>query len=137
MLRSSDPGDEPGLAQLPALLDATRASGLRIDVAVDYLSVSPDVELAAYRIVQEALTNVVRHANASTAAVTLRAEDACLVVSVVDDGQGAVGDTCRPGRGLTGMIERASAVGGDVEVGSPPGGGFRVVARLPRNGAAR
>jgi signal transduction histidine kinase len=90
------------------------------------------VELAAYRIVQEALTNVTRHARARAVTVRLGYGDG-VTVEVVDDGVGAGG--AGPGNGIAGMRERAAALGGTVEAGSRPGGGFGVVARLPGSGS--
>jgi signal transduction histidine kinase len=93
------------------------------------------VELSAYRIVQEALTNVVKHAGPARAQVTIRYRDRDLTVEVTDDGRGTVtsGSDGRAGtgHGLIGMRERVAAFGGDLETGPRPGGGFRVVARLP------
>jgi signal transduction histidine kinase len=85
------------------------------------------VELAAYRIVQEALTNVTRHARARSVTVRLGYGDG-VTVEVVDDG---VGGPAGPGNGIAGMRERAVALGGTVEAGSQAGGGFGVVAHLP------
>jgi signal transduction histidine kinase len=99
------------------------------------------VELAAYRIVQEALTNVIRHAEARNAAVTITREQGSVVVDVVDDGttrngrpDGEHGEATREGYGLAGMTERAAAIGGRVEHGPQASGGFRVHAVLPLQG---
>jgi signal transduction histidine kinase len=93
------------------------------------------VELSAYRIVQEALTNVVKHAGPAHAQVTIRYRDQEVTVEVTDDGQGVTAPTgdgqARVGHGLIGMTERVQVFGGDLEVGPRPGGGFRVAARLP------
>ena len=96
------------------------------------------VDLAAYRIVQEALSNAVRHAGASRVRVELAIEAPFLVLRVVDDGGGlrAQERVARQGLGLRGMRERAEACGGRLEVGDAPGGGCAVVARLPLSGAA-
>ncbi|ONK12374.1 sensor histidine kinase [Streptomyces sp. MP131-18] len=91
----------------------------------------PVVELTAYRIVQEALTNVVKHSNARHAAVSVRAADGRLLVEVTDDGPGGAHAGGGTGFGLLGMRERATAVGGSLEYGVVPGGGFRVSASLP------
>ncbi len=119
----------PRLADLDHLVATVRASGL--DVHLDDGRRPDDlpaaVELAAFRIVQEALTNVSRHAHAHSATVRLR-YDGDVTVEVADDG---VGGTAVPGNGIAGMRERAAALGGEVEAGPCPGGGFRVVARLP------
>jgi signal transduction histidine kinase len=94
---------------------------------------SPAVHLAGFRIVQEALTNVNRHAAARSARVTIRIDDG-VRIEVVDDGVGVAPDANwndESGRGLTGMRERAASVGGDLEAGPGPHGGFRVAAWLP------
>ena len=120
----------PRLSDLDALVDGVRASGLAVDLECVNLpaSLAESVELAAYRIVQEALTNVTRHAQASRAVVHLE-YDEDLVVDVSDDG---IGGDPRSGRGLIGMQERAAALGGTLEAGPvPEGRGFRVRAVLP------
>jgi signal transduction histidine kinase len=93
------------------------------------------VDLSAYRIVQEALTNVIKHAGPAHAQVTIRYRDQEVAVEVIDDGPGVAavaGDGGKgTGHGLIGMAERVAAFGGDLEVGPRPGGGFRVAARLP------
>jgi signal transduction histidine kinase len=93
------------------------------------------VDLSAYRIVQEALTNVVKHAGPARAQVVVCYRDREVTVEVTDDGRGVgavAGDgRARAGHGLVGMAERVAAFGGDLEVGPRPGGGFRVAARLP------
>src|SRR5262249_13751317 len=126
-------GPAPRLAELPALIEGVRAGGLEVrfdpgDTNGSRPPVPATVELAAYRIVQEALTNVTRHAHAHSAAVTLAYGDD-LHVEVTDDG---IGGTRSPGNGIAGMRERAEALGGTLEAGPRPGGGgFRVAARLP------
>jgi signal transduction histidine kinase len=120
----------PRLADLPALIDNVRASGLTIDVEQDGEppTLSAPVELAAYRIVQEALTNVTRHAGASHVCVRLGYDDG-VRIEVTDDG---VGGAAEPGKGITGMRERAAALGGTVDAGPrEDGAGFRVIAHLP------
>ena len=90
------------------------------------------VDLAAYRIVQESLTNVIRHAGPASAAVSLAYHDDELRIDVADTGQGPhASATGTAGHGLAGMRERAAAVGGTVRAGPRPGGGFLVAARLP------
>jgi signal transduction histidine kinase len=88
--------------------------------------------MAAYRIVQESLTNALRHAGASSAAVTLSYADTDLRLEITDDGDGS-GDSASQGagHGIAGMRERAAAARGTLEAGPRPGGGFRVSARLP------
>jgi len=119
----------PGLGDLDSLVAGVRASGL--DVRVDHdgppQPIPAAVELVAYRIVQEALTNVSRHASAREAAVRLSYGDG-VTVEVIDDG---IGGTVVAGNGIIGMRERAAALGGTVEAGPRPGGGFRVAAHLP------
>jgi signal transduction histidine kinase len=129
---------QPGLDQLAALVDDARAGGLDVDVRVEgeRSALPPGVDLAAYRIVQEALTNVRRHAGARSAVVELGYGDHDLTVLVEDDGHGTRGNG-HPGHGLAGMRERVALYGGELETGERPEGGFRVRARLPvREGGA-
>jgi two-component system sensor histidine kinase UhpB len=93
----------------------------------------PDVELAVYRIAQEALTNAVRHADASEVAVSLRCEGGDLLLSVKDDGEG-LPEHVIAGAGLTGMRERAMLIGASLDIESSPGGGVEVTLRLALNG---
>jgi signal transduction histidine kinase len=122
----------PGLEALDGLVARTSAAGLPVTVEVVGTArpLPAAVGLAAYRIVQEALTNVTRHAGPASATVRLTYAAHELTVEVTDDGRGAE-DTSGSGQGLLGMAERAAAIGGDVDAGPRPGGGFRVVARLP------
>jgi signal transduction histidine kinase len=121
----------PGLAGLDTL--TRMASGAGVETAVTVAgTVRPlpgTVDLTAYRIVQESLTNVVRHAQARTASVVVRYEPEKLVLEILDDGRG--GGVNGSGHGLVGMRERAAAVGGTLEARPMPGGGFRVHAELP------
>jgi signal transduction histidine kinase len=127
----------PGLADLDSLLAEVSKAGLAVKLRVNGTRppVPAGVDLSAYRIVQEALTNVVKHAGPAHAQVTIGYRDQDVTVEVTDDGQGAVtaaGDgRAGTGHGLIGMRERVQAFGGDLEVGPRPGGGFRVAARLP------
>jgi signal transduction histidine kinase len=91
----------------------------------------PGVEFTAYRIVQEALTNVLKHAGRASAAVVLRYEPAALCIEVTDDGRGINGNAPNGGHGLMGMRERVAVYGGSFEAGPRTGGGFRVAATLP------
>jgi len=118
------------LAQLPRLVEGARAPGLEVELD-DRLVGLPAraVQFAAYRIAQEALTNIVRHAAAAHAAVRIERVDDRLVLTVEDDGRGAGGADA--GTGLLGMRERAALLGGSVELGEREGGGTRVVASLP------
>jgi signal transduction histidine kinase len=122
---------QPGLARLDSLIDQVRATGL--DVALEIQGAEKPlpapVDLSAYRIIQEALTNTIKHAGAGHARVSVR-YGADLQLEIADDGRGASGES-QPGSGLTGMRERAAMLGGRIETGSPAGGGYRVSARLP------
>ena len=123
---------QPGLERLDRLVDSVRAAGL--DVTVRYegepVKAPAGVDLSAYRIVQEALTNTLRHARASHAAVIVRYAPTRLEVEVRDDGRGVVG-VADAGHGIVGMRERAAVLGGTLEVGPGPQRGFRVRAGLP------
>jgi signal transduction histidine kinase len=127
----------PDLRQLDNLVSNASLSGLavRLDVPAELdLAALPDVvSIAAYRIVQEALTNVVRHADAREVVVALRHENSELVVTVDDDGHGEAPGrlATTTGSGLRGMRERAAALAGEVSTGRSPSGGFRVRAQLP------
>ncbi|MEU3272840.1 sensor histidine kinase [Saccharomonospora sp. NPDC006951] len=125
----------PGLDQLDLLVEQARSTGLSVvtEVAGERRPLPPDADLAAYRVVQEALTNVGRHAAASTATVRIRYLAGELKIEVADDGEGGKGE---PGNGLTGMGERVKALGGDLSVGSGKAGGFSVTARLPQGAGA-
>lgn len=120
----------PGVAQLDALVADTRAAGLAVQLQVrgERRDLPSHVDLAAYRIVQEALTNTRRHAGPAQATVTLDYTGPGVVVDVVDDGAGTTGE---PGNGLTGMRERATALGGTITAAPGADGGFRVHAELP------
>lgn len=120
----------PGLDRLGDLVTTAGRSGLEIRTELaETRPLPPEVDLAAYRIVQEALTNVIKHAGARHAAVSVGRDGDRLTVEVVDDGSATAGSG--DGFGLIGMRERAAAVGGRVEAGPVPGGGWRVRAQLP------
>jgi signal transduction histidine kinase len=127
----------PGLADLEVLLGEVAKAGLAAKLQVEGTP-SPlpaGVDLSAYRIVQEALTNVAKHAGPARAQVIISYRDQDVLVEVTDDGRGAVTSAsdgrAGTGHGLTGMRERVAAFNGDLEVGPRPDGGFRVAARLP------
>jgi signal transduction histidine kinase len=122
---------QPGLADLEVLVGNVRTAGLnvRLDVELGGLPVPPAVALSAYRIVQESLTNTLKHAGASSATVHLRRDVDVLVVDVIDDGRSAH-VTSAGGHGLIGMRERAAIHGGSLEAATLPDGGFRVHAVL-------
>jgi signal transduction histidine kinase len=137
MLRDDDHVGElapqPSVAALPSLVEEARAGGLDVQLQVEgnQRSLPAGVDLATYRIVQEALTNVRRHAAASHVAVMVRYGEHNVEVEVRDDGRGA-GDLIRTsGQGLIGMRERAALYGGRVETASGNGAGFTVTATLP------
>ncbi|MWA05967.1 sensor histidine kinase [Actinomadura sp. LD22] len=142
----------PSLARVGELLERASAAGLRVRRAGDLAAGDGDdaaggagggrpaavpapVGLAGYRIVQEALTNVVRHAGAETVTVEVRCTADAVIVQIDDDGAGPPGGSAG-GNGLRGMRERAVAVGGELTAGPGPGGGFRVRARLPLDAPA-
>src|ERR1700734_2157629 len=153
VLRNEEDGDGSGLSQLDSLVARSQAAGLPVTVTVTGAErpLPPDVDQAAYRIVQEALTNVSRHpgwpdgGNQVSASVHLHYTPEILSVLVVDDGQGTVTSTSTstgtgtgtgtwpsgPGVGLVGMRERVSALGGRLQAGPQDGGGFHVRAELP------
>ncbi|MFF9489773.1 sensor histidine kinase [Streptomyces sp. NPDC014676] len=139
VLKEERPDDEaarrlpqPNLAALPLLVGQVRDStGLRTELRTTGVPcpLSSDTEVAAYRVVQEALTNTVKHARASRAVVELDWAEDQVTLTVTDDGRGT--PTPVGGHGLIGIRERAAACGGSAETGSGPDGGFRVVVRLP------
>jgi signal transduction histidine kinase len=127
----------PGLAELDALVQTVAAAEVEIELSVagQARPLPAAIDVTAYRILQESLTNVLRHAHASTAHVLVRYDPHAIVVQVDDDGRGAAQAVNGAGRyGLIGMRERAAAVGGTLEAGRRPGGGFRVHAELPTGG---
>jgi signal transduction histidine kinase len=141
MLRSCEAAPlEPtqGLDRLPALVESSRAAGLPVDVVVEGEAgpLPPAVDAAAYRIVQESLTNVIRHAGPARATVAVRHGRDEVEIEVTDDGRGAAdgaaGKDDGGGHGLAGMRERAALLGGEVHAGARRSGGYRVRARLPR-----
>jgi len=130
----------PGLGQLEALVAAMGEGGLPVEVVVtgDRVSLPGVVDLAAYRIVQESLTNVVRHAGPATATVRVSYQPGAVGLEIADTGRGRRSAAARPGRhGIAGMRERAAAVGGTLEAAPSAEGGFRVRARLPFEGGHR
>jgi signal transduction histidine kinase len=144
VLRQADEGDPtqpaPGLGQLDWLISNAGTAGLPVTLrqSGDAMpDLPPAVDLAAYRIVQESLTNVIKHAGpAATAMVSLRHAGAGLEIEVTDTGLGPGPAAMAPGdgHGLIGMRERAASVGGSLETGPGPAGGYRVFALLPADG---
>ncbi|WP_244943120.1 sensor histidine kinase [Streptomyces inhibens] len=123
----------PGLADIERLAAATADAGVRVDVrrSGEQRSLPADIDLSAYRIVQEALTNVVRHAGTGRCRVAIDYGDEELSVEVVDDGRGATEHGSAHGFGIVGMRERVGLLHGHLSAGPRPEGGFRVAARLP------
>jgi signal transduction histidine kinase len=137
---------QPGLGRLQALVDRVAAAGLpvRLTVTGQPRALPPGLDLTAYRVVQEALTNAMKHAGPASAVVTLDYREEAVVIDVSDDGggdhrPGLVASPARTGpaavagsgRGLLGLAERLSLYGGDFDAGPRPAGGWRVTARLP------
>jgi signal transduction histidine kinase len=123
----------PRLDRLGELVAAADAAGVSVSLTVDVSgrAVSDVVQLTTYRVVQESLTNVVRHAAAGSATVAVRAEGSELVAEVRDDGVSPLAVTAPGGFGLRGMRERVESLGGRLRAGPEPGGGWRVTARMP------
>jgi signal transduction histidine kinase len=131
---SDDRRPQPGLEQLNELLDEARqasGTGTRLIVSGPLVRLDPGVELAAYRIIQEGLTNTRRHAPGAAVDVELRFTDAALLLRIRDNGPGPPAGTTDGSHGLTGMRERAAAAGGELSIGVAPGGGFLIEATLP------
>jgi signal transduction histidine kinase len=122
---------QPGLADLPSLVEKIRGAGLPTDLVVEGEPgpLAPGVELAAYRIAQEALTNTLKHAGPARARVTVRFEPEWLRLEITDDGRGRA-TVGHGGHGLVGIRERVALYGGTLEVGAREAGGFGVCARL-------
>jgi signal transduction histidine kinase len=142
LMRASDAADErapqPTLAGLDTLVEQARAAGVSVELSVDGEPHTLDagVELSAYRIVQEALTNVIKHAGPAHAAVSVRYGEDELTLEIVDDGVGTSGgETPRSGHGLVGMRERVALFGGTLSAGPHDGRGYRVEALIPYGGA--
>jgi signal transduction histidine kinase len=141
VLRAADPdgvaeqaelAPSPALADLDRLITQTCRAGVRVQLrSAPPQLLPPGLELTAYRIVQEALTNVVRHAGAATASVLIEQRDDQLIVEIIDDGGAAVVAGGPPGHGLIGMRERVFAYGGTLHAAPAAEGGFRVQASIP------
>jgi signal transduction histidine kinase len=138
VLRSTDDAGTSGLGQLDNLVARARAAGLPVTVTVTGSArpLPAGVDQAAYRIVQESLTNVSRHAGLAQASVCLQYTPDGLTVQIDDDGPGAGGRSGGNGLGLLGMRERVSVLGGRLQAGPQDGGGFRVRADLPVQAAS-
>ena len=128
---------QPDLSQIGSLIDRVRAAGLPVELFVaGQRDLPPGLDLAAYRVVQEALTNVIKHAGQAKTTVRIEYQPRELLITVSDDGHpaaaaspgaGAVPD----GRGLIGLRERIAVYGGELDAGPRPGGGWRLTARVP------
>jgi signal transduction histidine kinase len=136
VLRADDNGatlaPQPSLARMEPLITQVRAAGLPVELHIEGMTreLPAGIDLCAYRIVQEALTNSLKHAGPATAAVVLRYGNDALDVEIADTGTANVnGDLA--GLGLAGMRERVALFGGQLESGPRPGGGYLVKARLP------
>jgi signal transduction histidine kinase len=142
VLRRREDGDDlapqPSLQRLPELVEQMRRAGLPVELTVQGRQgpLPAGVELSAYRIIQEALTNTLKHAGPAQAGVTVRYGNGSVELEVVDDGQGPAPGRPRTGsKGLVGMRERVSLYGGRLDAGARPGGGFRVHAVLRSGGS--
>jgi signal transduction histidine kinase len=137
ILRSDDQqlaiGPQPGLRSLEALIEQLRASGQPVEVRFEGepLHLPAGIDLSAFRIVQEALTNTVKHARGATVEVVVRYQDDALDLTVVDDGRGTSTEVNGSGHGLVGMRERVALYGGTLHTGPGEHGGYAVHARLP------
>ncbi|MEO5679220.1 MAG: sensor histidine kinase [Acidimicrobiales bacterium] len=133
-------GPQPGVADLPALVARAQDAGLSVDLSIEGepRPLPSGVDLSAYRIVQEALTNAFKHAGPARARVRVCYGTDAVEVQVVDDGRGAAADPPPPGggNGLVGMRERVTLFGGELKAGPRGGGGYEVKARLPVSTAA-
>ena len=136
LLRESDEelalAPQPTLSRLDHLVDQVRAAGLPVELSIEGepIELPPGIDLSAYRIVQEALTNALKHAGPAQARVSLRYHPDGLEIEIADDGAGtANGDS--GGHGLVGIRERVSVYGGELDAGPQADGGFAVRARLP------
>ena len=128
---------QPGMGDVAALIDHVRSAGLPAELTIEGepKPLTPGVDLAAYRIVQEALTNALKHADAAHAHVGIRYGRETLAIAVTNDGQRP--ENGRPGHGLVGMRERVTLYGGTFEAGPGPDGGYAVRAELPLSASER
>ncbi|MBV9447482.1 MAG: sensor histidine kinase [Streptosporangiaceae bacterium] len=128
-------GPQPGLEQVGELVASLRAGGLETRIEAEPMHLPPGIALAVYRIVQESLTNVLKHAGAGAkAGVTIMRTGGTVRVSVHDDGAGPSGRASSTAHGIVGMRERVAAYGGALRTGPRPGGGFEVEASIPLPG---
>jgi signal transduction histidine kinase len=141
ILRESEAADgfapQPGIANLDLLLAKLREAGLQVDLEVigDAHSLPPGVDLSAFRIIQEALTNTLKYAGPARARVLVQFTADAVELEIADDGEG-ISEGGGDGHGLVGMSERVALYGGELEAGPAPAGGYLVRARLPLGGGA-
>jgi signal transduction histidine kinase len=137
ILRSEDEqlaiGPQPGLDSLQSLVEQMHTAGLPVQLRIEGepVQLPAGIDLSAYRIVQEALTNVVKHAGDAAAEVVVRYGPRALELAIVDDGHGRATSRNGAGHGLIGMRERVALYSGTIEAGTQDGGGYAVRARLP------
>jgi signal transduction histidine kinase len=126
----------PGLGDLERLVGDVEAAGLDVQVRIggEPVALPPGLDLSAYRIVQEALTNTLKHAHAQRAEVAIHYSSSALAIDVRDDGRGPTNGNA-PGHGLVGIAERVKLYGGELSTGRSADGGFVLTARLPVDGA--
>ena len=131
-------GPQPGLGSLPTLVEQVREAGLPVELRIEgeQAPLPPGIDLSAYRIVQEALTNTLKHAGPAEAEIVVRYSASSLELEIVDNGAGAPASVNGSGHGLIGMRERVALYGGLLETGASSGGGYAVRARLPLTGGA-
>ena len=124
---------QPGISAIAALIDQVRTAGLPVEIVVegDPRALPPGIDLAAYRVVQEALTNALKHSEAAQAEVSIHYRDTALELSVTNNGRAKRNGNGRVGHGLIGMRERVALYGGEFSAGPRSEGGFTVRARLP------
>jgi signal transduction histidine kinase len=124
---------QPGLTDVPALVTQLHDAGLPVELHIEGepLELPVGIDLSAYRIVQEALTNALKHAGEATATVAIRYDKCSLELEIVDDGAGTPSAVGSGGHGLVGMRERVALYGGRLDAGRRPGGGFAVRVLLP------
>src|SRR5204863_1980869 len=132
-------GPQPGLGSLRSLVEQVREAGLPVEVRIEgeRAPLPPGIDLAAYRIVQEALTNTLKHAGQAQASIIVRYAPAALELEISDNGAGTAAGANGSGHGLIGMRERAALYGGALEAGARNSGGYAVRARLPLTGGPR
>lgn len=135
MLDTFHPRNRAGLAGLGALVDEVRVAGLPVELSMTEVVLGEEADAVAYRVIQESLTNVLRHAGPTIADVWVVPGDGEVLVQVGDRGRGAEVEATRLGRGLAGLRERVEKAGGRFMAGSRDGGGFQVTVWLPVGGA--